>query len=242
MTSSSITVQWGAVDCIHRNGDITGYSVRYGVQGSGSTQTESVSGGATTEATISGLTPSTSYEIAIAAVNSAGTGEYSEPLTEETSVAGEASYLQAVLLWLLAHTCTPSGVFVRFLGVDLSNHSYVDLTAVGAAMDGSDSVQCHTDLNTCCNSAAGADRGDWHAPGSQDRLPFSGDSGDIYEQREAQQVDLHRRNNGATSGIYRCTVETNAVHSDNSSDTTTRETVYAGLYASGGEEATQTAI
>jgi len=33
--SSSITVQWGAVDCIHRNGDITGYSVQYGVQGVG---------------------------------------------------------------------------------------------------------------------------------------------------------------------------------------------------------------
>ena len=103
LTSSSITVQWGAVDCIHRNGDITGYSVRYGVQGSGSTQTESVSGGATTEATISGLTPSTSYVIDIAAVNSAGIGVYSESLTVETSVAGEASHLQAVLLWLLAH-------------------------------------------------------------------------------------------------------------------------------------------
>ena len=42
-TSSSITVQWGAVDCIHHNGDITGYSVLYGVQGSESTQTMSVS-------------------------------------------------------------------------------------------------------------------------------------------------------------------------------------------------------
>ena len=93
VTSSSITVQWGAVDCIHRNGDITGYSVRYGVQGSGSNQTESVSGGATAEATISGLTPSTSYVVDIAAVNSAGTGVYSEPLTVETSVAGNGHQL-----------------------------------------------------------------------------------------------------------------------------------------------------
>ena len=99
--SSSITVQWGAVDCIHRNGDITGYSVRYGVQGSGSTQTESVSGGATTEATIFGLTHSTTYEIEVAAVNSAGIGVYSEPLTVETSVAGESRQMRAVLLWLL---------------------------------------------------------------------------------------------------------------------------------------------
>ena len=111
VTSSSITVQWGAVDCIHHNGDITGYSVRYGVQGSGSTQTESVTEGTTTEATISGLTPSTSYEIAIAAENSAGTGVYSEPLTVETPVAGEPSHLQAVLLWLLT---TYSGAWPVF--------------------------------------------------------------------------------------------------------------------------------
>ena len=62
--------------------------MRYGVQGSGSTQIESVSGGATTEATISGLTSSTSYVIEVAAVKSAGIGVYSDPLTVETSVAG----------------------------------------------------------------------------------------------------------------------------------------------------------
>ena len=73
VTASSITVQWGAVDCIHRNGDITGYSVRYGVQ------TESVSGGGATQTTISGLMPSTTYSIEVAAVNSAGTGLYSSP-------------------------------------------------------------------------------------------------------------------------------------------------------------------
>ena len=77
VTSSSITVQWGAVDCIHRNGDITGYSVRYGVQGSGSTQTVSISGGGATQTVISGLTASTTYTIEVAAVNSAGTGVYS---------------------------------------------------------------------------------------------------------------------------------------------------------------------
>ena len=81
VTSSSITVQWGAVDCIHRNGDITGYSVRYGVQGSGSTQTLNVSGSSTTEATISGLESAAYYSIEVAAVNGAGTGEYSDVLT-----------------------------------------------------------------------------------------------------------------------------------------------------------------
>ena len=77
VTSSSITVQWGAVDCIHHNGDITGYSVRYGIQGSGSTQTRDVSGGDTRQTTIPGLNPSTTYSIEVAAVNSAGIGVYS---------------------------------------------------------------------------------------------------------------------------------------------------------------------
>ena len=84
VTSSSITVQWGAVDCIHHNGDITGYSVWYGVQGNGSTQTMNVSGGSLTEATISSLMPSTNYSIQVAAVNSAGIGVYSDPITVET--------------------------------------------------------------------------------------------------------------------------------------------------------------
>ena len=82
VTSSSITVQWGAVDCIHRNGDITGYLVRYGVVGSGSTQTKSVSG--VTEATISGLMSSTNYSIQVAAVNSVGSGDYTDPVIVET--------------------------------------------------------------------------------------------------------------------------------------------------------------
>ena len=80
-TFSSITVQWGPVNCSKQNGDITDYSVRYGVEGDGSTQTESVSGGDTTETNITGLNPSTYYTIELAAVNSAGTGIYSSPIT-----------------------------------------------------------------------------------------------------------------------------------------------------------------
>ena len=91
VTSSSITVQWGAVDCIHHNGDITDYSVRYGVQGSaeGDRTVVMVSGdssGGMYE--ISGLNPSTNYTIGVGAVNSAGTGVYSSPVTVMTSMSG----------------------------------------------------------------------------------------------------------------------------------------------------------
>ena len=84
VTKSSITVQWRPVDCIHRNGDITGYSVRYGVQGSGNPQNVYVSGGTTIETTISGMGSDTTYSIEVAAVNSAGTGMYSSPTAVST--------------------------------------------------------------------------------------------------------------------------------------------------------------
>ena len=44
----------------------------------------SVSGGSITETTISGLTPTITYSIEVAAVNSAGNGVYSSPISAET--------------------------------------------------------------------------------------------------------------------------------------------------------------
>ena len=75
-------LQWGMVQCIHRNGEILDYSVRY--SGGGSTQTMPVTGGGTRQTTISGLTPSTDYTIEVAAVNSVGTGPYSSAIVEAT--------------------------------------------------------------------------------------------------------------------------------------------------------------
>ena len=74
--------------CVHSNGDITGYSVRYGIQGNGSIQTVTVSGKDSTNTSISGLKSSTTYSIEVAAVNSAGIGMYSNPLNVTTSVTG----------------------------------------------------------------------------------------------------------------------------------------------------------
>ena len=82
VTSSSITVQWGTVPCIHRNGDITGYSVQYGVVGSESTQTMTVSGDFS--GVISNLESSTNYSIKVAAMNNVGIGAYSNVVIAQT--------------------------------------------------------------------------------------------------------------------------------------------------------------
>lgn len=84
MTSSIITVQWGAVDCIHRNGETTGYLVQYWEIGNRSIHAITVSSGSVFVTTLSNLTPSTSYFIKVAAVNSAGVGVFSDPVMGKT--------------------------------------------------------------------------------------------------------------------------------------------------------------
>ena len=84
-SSTAISVQWGPVEpCADQNGPITGYSVRYGEMGSGSTQTKTVSGEDSRMTTISELTKGTVYTVEVAAETSAGTGVYSLPLTIQT--------------------------------------------------------------------------------------------------------------------------------------------------------------
>ena len=84
MTSSSITVQWGPVDCIHRNGDITGYSVQYGEVGERAVD-EIVSGDFSGGMyTISGLTPFATYSFQVAAETSVGPGPYSDIVINRT--------------------------------------------------------------------------------------------------------------------------------------------------------------
>ena len=126
--------------------------------------------------------------------------------------------------------CSQTYPYVSFLGQTLANHSYVDLSLEGNDYY-YDSAQCHTDLTTCCSGAQGSHRGDWYFPNG-DRLPFPG-GGDIYENRGAQRVELHRRNSATSPvGIYRCDIATVAVHDDD--DISVRTTVYVGLYTGSG--------
>ena len=136
------------------------------------------------------------------------------------------------LLILLVEVHCQTAPYVTFMGNTVPNHGYVDLGQVGSDTSGSDSVQCHTDLATCCASSQGVHRGDWYFPDGT-RLPLSG-GGDIFEGRGSERVDIRRRNNANSPvGIYRCDIPTVAVHVDRSN--LVRDTVYVGLYtASGG--------
>ena len=69
--------------CAGQNGPITGYSVRYNIQGDDNTNVNIT--GNEIETTISNLMSFTNYSIQVAAVNNAGTGVYSESILAETS-------------------------------------------------------------------------------------------------------------------------------------------------------------
>ena len=114
------------------------------------------------------------------------------------------------LLWSLVEVQSQTEYpYISFRGTTLSNHSYVDLSQVGDDRSGSDSdtVQCHTDLVTCCrrqlNGIPG--RGDWFAPGNETRLPFrheNGEEPDIHEDRQNMVVHIRRRNNTMSHLVY----------------------------------------
>ena len=142
-------------------------------------------------------------------------------------------YLLAFLLnflCFLVEVHSQNVPYVSFMGVNLPNHSYVNLTLVGNDItDSGNTVRCHTDLETCCAGVQGIHRGDWHFPNGS-VLVGAGGGGDIYKRRDAQVVHLRRRNDATSpSGVYRCDIETNSVH-DNDLNTITGETVYVGLY------------
>ena len=85
---SSIIVHWRTVDCVQRNGDITGYLVRYWeVEGGGregESDTKTAPGDETRRITLTGLAPLTEYSVEVAAVNRAGVGVYSSLLRTVT--------------------------------------------------------------------------------------------------------------------------------------------------------------
>ena len=135
-----------------------------------------------------------------------------------------------LLLFLVEVHCQRTYPYVSFMGQILANHSYVDLSTVGSE-DNSNSVVCHTDLTTCCSGSQGFHRGDWYFPDGT-RLPFASSSVPIGLGRAAQRVVIRRTTATGPTGIYRCDISTEALHSD--TEDSVRDSVYVGLYTSSG--------
>jgi hypothetical protein len=85
---TTLGLQWAPPDCLHANGEITGYSVSYGEEGSERRKTLTVHG--TTTASLSLLKSSALYVVSVAAINGAGVGPYSDTIAALTT--GKSSY------------------------------------------------------------------------------------------------------------------------------------------------------
>ena len=75
-TPTSVTVTWEPVLCMYHNGVITGYVIKYKELNTGLVGNKTIAGHNMRVFEITGLKPSTQYEIKIAAVNSVGTGPF----------------------------------------------------------------------------------------------------------------------------------------------------------------------
>ena len=128
---SSIAVQWGRVNCIDRNSEITGYTVRYGQTGSTTNVMESVSGTSDSDRvfTGSGLIPRTSYTFEVAAVSSESTGPFRTGSVETL----KGILICAVLPMLLTVIGMPT------LGLEITGSSFL--------VEGTTTLTCQTDLN-----------------------------------------------------------------------------------------------
>ena len=126
------------------------------------------------------------------------------------------SSLLLLLLLLVEVRSQQTLPYVSFssTGPAMANHSYVDLSTVGSDSDNSDSVVCHTDLESCCTVVQGFHRGNWYFPAGT-VLPFTGPGVPIGLGRAVQRAIIRRTNDAAgPTGIYCCRIATNAVHSD----------------------------
>ena len=145
------------------------------------------------------------------------------------------------LLWSLVEVHSQTAPYLTFMGETLPDHSYVGLSALGDIDNVDSHVVCHTDLTSCCAGDGFPNRGFWYFPNGAE-LPGAAGSGatnnPIVLMRGPQVARLIRGTGpgDVPSGIYRCIIETNADNdpSDPSPDNGIGETLYVGVYSTGG--------
>ena len=134
------------------------------------------------------------------------------------------------LFWsfLRIQSQTISSPYLSFKGNDLPNNSYVDISQIGIAGDGSDSVLCISVLRSCCNDSTRTFLADWYFPNGT-RPNFPGDHGNIYMTRRTHRADLRRRGmTNSPTGTYCCRVPFNV------SNPSARKMLCVGVYTDQG--------
>ena len=114
-------------------------------------------------------------------------------------------------------------VYLSLNGEVISNHGYVEISDIGISDDDT-ALLCHTNRPPPPGSAQSG--GDWHAPDGTEVGSFgSTDIPGFRRDRDPMLVRLIRTSGTPDEGIYQCDV---------TDVTETPQTVYVGLYNTGG--------
>ena len=113
--------------------------------------------------------------------------------------------------------------YIQYRGVTLQNNSFINTGNLGT----NDSIECVTDLNTCCSKSEGVSMRVWFLPNGTMLSRHQVQEISAYKVIGKAQIlslkltDLTARDNPDLSGVYECSI-----------DTTSRpwESVYVGLY------------
>ena len=84
-TATTIILTWDELNCVDRNGVITGYVIQYGITTFNTSVNVTGTSASDRTFTASGLVPLTTYMFRITAVNSDGVGPYSNELNLSAS-------------------------------------------------------------------------------------------------------------------------------------------------------------
>ena len=85
-TATTITLTWDEINCVDRNGVITGYMIQYGITTFNTSLNVTGTSASDRTFTAFGLVPLTTYMFRIAAVNSDGVGPYNVAESFSTSI------------------------------------------------------------------------------------------------------------------------------------------------------------
>ena len=122
--------------------------------------------------------------------------------------------------------------YITFNGQQLPDHAYIDIALLGDLP--ANSLQCHTDLSSCCGASGTGHSGEWFLPNGLEVGTAISAGYSVIEN--PQRLDLIYRGdsdnddgtNPLISGIYRCALPTTA---ENDIGNTARASVHVGLYA-----------
>ena len=120
-TPTSVTVTWEPVLCMYRNGLISGYVIKYKELNTGLVGNKTIAGDKMRMFEITGLKPSTQYEIKIAAVNSVGTG----PFTNKSIDAMTLGVMQPFTTNNQTASTTPNNKAGKGIIIILCNHAII---------------------------------------------------------------------------------------------------------------------